>query len=125
MKVNFDEKGLVPAIVQDARDGMVLMLGYMDEEALKITLEEGYVCFYSRSSGKLWRKGASSGHRLRLVELRINEYDNALLMRAEQIGPGCCHLGYRSCFHRKWNGEEFEVVEKRVFDPEEVYGVET
>ena len=122
--MNFDDKGLVPAIVQDAGDGTVLMLGYMNEEALKATREEGYVCFYSRSSGALWRKGATSGHRLRLVELRINEYDNALLVKAEQIGPGCCHLGYRSCFHRQWTGEAFEVVEARVFDPEEVYGKE-
>ena len=121
----YNADGLVPAIAQQYDSGEVLMMAWMNRAAIEETLRTGRVCYWSRSRQAFWRKGESSGHRLRLVELRINEYDNALLVKVEQVGPGCCHLGYRTCFHRKWDGEEFEVVEERVFDPEEVYGTQT
>jgi phosphoribosyl-ATP pyrophosphohydrolase/phosphoribosyl-AMP cyclohydrolase len=97
--VQFDEKGLIPAIVQHARSGEVLMLGYMNEEALRLTQESGLVTFWSRSRGEIWQKGATSGNVLRLVELRQDCDGDALLVLAEPAGP-TCHTGERTCFHR-------------------------
>ena len=89
--------GLVPAIAQDAVDGRVLMLAWMDEEALRTTLETGIVHFHSRSRDRLWRKGETSGHELRLVDLALDCDADALLLQVDPIGP-TCHLGTRSCF---------------------------
>jgi phosphoribosyl-ATP pyrophosphohydrolase/phosphoribosyl-AMP cyclohydrolase len=102
--VKFDDKGLVPAIVQHARSGEVLMLGYMNEAALARTLETGLVTFWSRSRGELWQKGATSGHVLRLVELRQDCDGDALLVLAEPAGP-TCHTGEHTCFYRTLDGE--------------------
>jgi phosphoribosyl-ATP pyrophosphohydrolase/phosphoribosyl-AMP cyclohydrolase len=96
--VRFDQKGLIPAIVQHARSGEVLMLGYMNEEALQRTIESGLVTFWSRSRQSLWQKGESSGHVLRLVEVRQDCDGDALLVLAEPAGP-TCHTGEPSCFH--------------------------
>jgi phosphoribosyl-AMP cyclohydrolase len=115
------QDGLVPAIVQDARTGKVLMLGYMNDSAYQQTLETGYVTFYSRSRKKLWVKGEQSGHRLRVRELRVDCDQDALLVEAELAGPGCCHEGYETCFYRKLTPEGAEAVEPRQFDPAEVY----
>lgn len=95
--VRFDDRGLAPAVVQDAGDGTVLMVGYMNAEALARTLATGDVWFWSRSRGALWHKGESSGNYLRLVELRIDCDGDALLIRARPEGP-TCHTGERSCF---------------------------
>ena len=89
--------GLVPAIAQDAADGRVLMLAWMDGEALRVTLETGVVHFHSRSRGRLWRKGETSGHELRLVELALDCDADALLLQVDPIGP-TCHRDTRSCF---------------------------
>jgi phosphoribosyl-AMP cyclohydrolase / phosphoribosyl-ATP pyrophosphohydrolase len=89
--------GLVPAIVQDAADGRVLMLAWMDAEALSATLETGAVHFHSRSRDRLWRKGESSGHELRLIDLALDCDSDALLLHVDPIGP-TCHRGTRSCF---------------------------
>jgi phosphoribosyl-AMP cyclohydrolase / phosphoribosyl-ATP pyrophosphohydrolase len=89
--------GLVPAIVQDAADGRVLMLAWMDAEALSATLETGAVHFHSRSRDRLWRKGESSGHELRLIDLALDCDSDALLLQVDPIGP-TCHRGTRSCF---------------------------
>jgi phosphoribosyl-ATP pyrophosphohydrolase/phosphoribosyl-AMP cyclohydrolase len=97
--ITFDSNGLVPAIVQHARSGEVLMLGYMNEEALRLTHETGLVTFYSRSRQALWRKGETSGNTLRLVAVRQDCDGDALLVLAEPAGP-TCHTGERSCFHR-------------------------
>ena len=91
--------GLVPAIAQDAADGRVLMLAWMDAEALAATLETGVVHFHSRSRGRLWRKGESSGHELRLLDLALDCDSDALLLQVDPIGP-TCHRGTRSCFDR-------------------------
>lgn len=101
--MNFDKNGLIPAIVQHARSGEVLMLGYMNEEALRLTRESGAVTFYSRSRQALWRKGETSGNTLRLVELRQDCDGDALLVLAEPAGP-TCHTGERSCFHQNLDG---------------------
>lgn len=97
--MRFDAAGLIPAVVQHARSGEVLMLGYMNEEALQQTLVSGMVTFWSRSRQALWRKGETSGNVLRLVEIRQDCDGDALLVLAEPAGP-TCHTGRVSCFHR-------------------------
>ena len=96
--VRFDDRGLVPAVVQDADDGAVLMLGYMDREALEATVRTGEVHFHSRSRNALWRKGETSGNVLRLVGLSGDCDGDALLVQARPAGP-TCHTGERACFH--------------------------
>ena len=115
--------GLVPAVVQDDASGEVLMLGYMNAEALEATFATGDVTFYSRSRQRLWRKGEQSGHRLRLREVRVDCDADALVVRVEALGPGVCHEGYRSCFFRRLAPDGIAaVVAERVFDPGKVYG---
>lgn len=117
--------GLIPAVIQDAGSGEVLMLGFMNAEAYAATRSSGEVTFFSRSRNKLWRKGEQSGHVLRVKEMRVDCDVDAVLVRVEAVGPGVCHEGYRSCFFRRVSPEgEFEVVEQRTFDPGAVYGKE-
>lgn len=97
-KIKFDEKGLVPAIAQDAKTGRVLMLAYMNAESLKMTLNSGYATYFSRSRQQLWRKGETSGHTQRVLEMRYDCDGDALLLTVEQEGPAC-HTGEISCFH--------------------------
>jgi len=116
------QNGLIPAVVQEKHSGKVLMLGYMNAEAYQQTLQTGYVTFYSRSRNKLWTKGETSGHRLQVREVRVDCDQDALLIQADLTGPGCCHLGYKSCFFRKLTPGGDEIFLEREFDPEEVYG---
>jgi phosphoribosyl-AMP cyclohydrolase len=116
------QEGLIPAIIQDKRSGKVLMLGYMNQEAYEHTLSSGFVTFYSRSRGRLWIKGETSGHKLRVRQIRVDCDRDTLLIQADLTGPGCCHMGYKSCFFRKLTTEGEEVIAKREFDPEGVYG---
>jgi len=102
--VQFDSQGLIPAIVQHARSGEVLMLGYMNEQALRLTLDTRQVTFWSRSRQSIWRKGETSGNVLRLVDIRQDCDSDALLVLAEPAGP-TCHTGMPSCFHRGLDGE--------------------
>ena len=118
-KLKFDEKGLITAIVQDAKDGAVLMTAYMNEEALKKTIETGYTHFYSRSRKELWNKGATSGHTQKVKEIRVDCDADCLLVIVEQSGPGACHTGHRSCFHRDISGKE---IQPKAFDEKKVYG---
>ncbi len=98
--LRFDAQGLIPAVIQHAASGEVLMLGYMNEEALRRTLELGQAVFWSRSRGELWHKGATSGDYVRVLEVRADCDADALVLRAEPLGPGggVCHTGARSCF---------------------------
>jgi len=117
--------GLVPAIVQDDWTGDVLMLGFMNAEAFEETQRTGEVVFFSRTRGRLWKKGETSGHILKVREIRVDCDADALLIRVDALGPGVCHEGYRSCFFRKIAADGQEtVVEKRTFEPEQVYGQE-
>ena len=116
------QDGLLPAIVQDRKSGKVLMLAYMNDAAYQQTLDTGFATFYSRSRQKLWTKGETSGHRLKVREIRVDCDQDALLIQADLTGPGCCHLGYKSCFFRKLTTEGEEIILKREFDPAEVYG---
>jgi phosphoribosyl-AMP cyclohydrolase len=115
------QDGLMPVIVQHKRNGRVLMLGYMNLEAYQETLRSGYVTFFSRSRQKLWTKGETSGHRLLVREIRLDCDRDALLIQADLTGPGCCHLGYESCFFRKVTPKGEEIILKREFDPDQVY----
>ncbi|WP_254821302.1 phosphoribosyl-AMP cyclohydrolase [Haloglomus halophilum] len=115
--LEFGDDGLVPAVAQDAESGAVLMLAYVDEEALAATRETGYAHYHSRSRDELWKKGGSSGHVQRVREVRVDCDGDALLYRVEQEG-GACHTGFESCFYRTLDGEQ---VGERVFDPDSVY----
>ena len=103
--LRFDEKGLIPAVVQDADSGEVLTLAYMTEESLRRTLKSGEVWFYSRSRQKLWRKGETSGNVLKLKEIWQNCEDNSLLVKAHPTGP-VCHTGHKTCFFQELTGGE-------------------
>ncbi|MGH9659956.1 MAG: phosphoribosyl-AMP cyclohydrolase [Bryobacteraceae bacterium] len=114
--------GLVTAVIQDYATSRVLMVGFMNEESYRRTIETGFAVFYSRSRKKLWMKGESSGHRLVVKEISTDCDRDALLIRVEALGPGVCHEGYRSCFFRRLEGGAWVVAEERVYDPAVVYG---
>jgi phosphoribosyl-AMP cyclohydrolase len=109
--------GLVTAVVQDHASGRVLMVGYMNEEALRKTVETGFTTFFSRSRNKLWTKGESSGHRLVVKEIRTDCDRDAVLVAVEAVGPGVCHEGYESCFFRKLDSGDWQVVDQPSYDP--------
>lgn len=113
--------GLIPAVVQDATTGEVLMLAFMDEDAWRHTLETGLASFHSRTRNALWVKGKTSGHVQRVKEIRIDCDDDTVLLKVEQVGGAACHTGHRSCFHKRISGDAVEIVGTPVFDPEEVY----
>jgi phosphoribosyl-AMP cyclohydrolase len=122
-KMDFSKMdGLVPAIIQDHQTGRVLMLGFMNEEAFRMTVATGYVTFFSRSRQKLWVKGESSGHRLLVKEMSKDCDQDALLVLVEALGPGVCHNGYQSCFYRRLEKGQWVVSDPQVFDPNAVYG---
>ena len=125
----FDEHGLIPCVTTAANSGEVLMLGYMNAEALRKTIETGEAHYWSRSRQVLWHKGATSGLVQKIVELRIDDDQDAVWLRVEIPGDASCHVGYRSCFYRSVpvgpeaaaHALKFEESEK-VFDPKKVYG---
>ena len=114
--------GLILAVVQDYSSGRVLMVGYMNGDAFRRTVETGYATFYSRSRRKLWLKGETSGHRLVVKEISTDCDRDALLVRVEREGPGVCHNGYESCFYRRLENGQWVESEPRAYDPAEVYG---
>ena len=113
--------GVVPVIAQDHEDGAVLMMAYMNREALAETVRTGRVCYFSRSRNRLWRKGEESGNVQELRGLYVDCDADAILVKVRQIGGAACHDGYRSCFFRQVAGDELQVIAERVFDPQEVY----
>jgi phosphoribosyl-AMP cyclohydrolase len=116
-------QGLVPAVIQDYVTGEVLMLGFLNSEALAATRRTGKVHFFSRSRNRLWKKGETSGHVLRVREMLIDCDADSLLVRVELTGPGVCHEGYRSCFFRLLERDgTSRVVAERAFASAEVYG---
>ena len=121
--INFEKAGgLVPAVAQDADTGEVLMLAWMNREAYEETLRTGRAVYYSRSRGKLWRKGEESGHVQEVREVRIDCDADTVLLKVRQVGDAACHEGYRTCFFRRVDGDKVDVVGDRVFDPKQVYG---
>jgi phosphoribosyl-AMP cyclohydrolase len=120
--VDFDKAGgLVPAIAQDAETGIVLMLAWMNREALLETLRTGRAVYFSRSRGRLWRKGEESGHVQEVREVCIDCDNDTILLKVHQVGGAACHEGYQSCFFRRLEGDEVKVIAERVFDPGQVY----
>ncbi len=119
--MKFDSQGLITAIAQDAHNGEILMVAFMNEEALNLSITTGVAHYYSRSRQKLWKKGESSGHLQHIMEMRLDCDQDAVLMKIEQVG-GACHVGFRSCFYRKieQDGSLTEDGEK-VFDPKDAY----
>jgi phosphoribosyl-AMP cyclohydrolase len=113
--------GLLPAIVQDAQTGEVLMLAYMNAESYAETLSSGRAVFYSRSRKKLWRKGEESGHVQIVRQVLVDCDGDTILLKVEQVGGAACHEGYRSCFYRQVTSEGLKIVAERVFDPADVY----
>jgi len=120
--VDFDKAGgLVPAIVQDNATGEILMLAYMNQEALNATLSTGKATYYSRSRQTLWVKGETSGNVQLVKEIRIDCDDDTVLIKVEQLGGAACHTGHRSCFYKKVENGTIRIVGEPVFDPKEVY----
>ncbi|HSM77281.1 MAG TPA: phosphoribosyl-AMP cyclohydrolase [Bryobacteraceae bacterium] len=113
--------GLIPAVIQDAGTGQVLMVGFMNDEAFRKTVETGFATFFSRSRNKLWMKGESSGHRLVVKEIRTDCDHDTVLIRVEALGPGVCHEGYQSCFFRRLEEGGWKTVESRTYEPSAVY----
>jgi phosphoribosyl-AMP cyclohydrolase len=123
MKLDFEKSGgLVTAVIQDDASGRVLMVGFMNEEAFRMTVETGFATFYSRSRKKLWLKGESSGHRLKVKSIAADCDLDAVLVRVEALGPGVCHEGYESCFFRTLGEGKWKVTDERRYDPNAVYG---
>lgn len=120
--LDFDKNILIPAIAQDAATGQVLMMAWMNREAFDETLRTGRACYWSRSRGKLWRKGEESGHVQHVSEVLVDCDADTILLKVNQIGGAACHEGYASCFFRKVEGGELKVVATKLFDPKAVYG---
>ena len=120
--LKFDKNGLIPAVIQDYKNNEVLMVAYMNDLAVKKTVETKRAHFYSRSRKKLWLKGESSGHVQKVKEIRFDCDADCLLIKVEQVG-GACHTGYRSCFYRKLKDRKGNtaVSGKKIFDPDKVY----
>lgn len=124
----FDKDGLIPVITMDAHSKEVLMLGYMNDESLKLTLATQEAHYFSRSRQKIWHKGATSGLTQHVLEMRIDDDQDALWMLVEVDGGASCHVGYQSCFYRKIDQNdkaEFALTfceDEKTFDPKEVYG---
>jgi phosphoribosyl-AMP cyclohydrolase len=123
MNLDFEKAGgLVTAVIQDHATGRVLMVGYMNEEAFRKTVETGFATFYSRSRQKLWLKGETSGHRLVVKSIATDCDQDAVLVQVEALGPGVCHEGYQSCFFRKLDQGDWKIADARAYDPAAVYG---
>lgn len=119
----FDKDGLIPAIAQDTRTGQILMVAYMNHQALEATIQSGYATYFSRSRGELWKKGQQSGH-LQKVEQILVDCDQDCLVLKVTVNAGQCHVGYQSCFYRalKKNADKkLEFVTEKVYDPKETY----
>lgn len=120
--VHWDDRGLVPAIVQDATSGRVLMLAWMNAESLRLSIEEDRAVFWSRSRGRLWRKGESSGHVQHLRDIRLDCDGDALLLSVEQAGGIACHTGRESCFYRRLGAAGLQATDPVLRDPRSIYG---
>ncbi|HOA96375.1 bifunctional phosphoribosyl-AMP cyclohydrolase/phosphoribosyl-ATP diphosphatase HisIE [Acetivibrio saccincola] len=118
--IKFDDRGLIPVIAQDHSTNEVLMMAYMNKEALEKSLETGKVHYFSRSRNKLWQKGETSGHYQYIKSIKVDCDGDALLIKVEQV-EGACHTGHFSCFYREISDEGLKETQKKVFDEKEVY----
>ncbi len=120
--VAFNADGLVPAIVQEEGTGRILMMAWMNRESLRLTVEEGQAVYWSRSRGKLWRKGESSGHQQVLRDIRLDCDADVVLLKVEQKGGIACHTGRRSCFYRTLKDGQWVSADPVLKDPNTIYG---
>ena len=118
--VLWDQDGLVPAITQDALSGRVLVLAWMNREALETTVLEQRAVYWSRSRKKLWRKGEESGNILKLIELQIDCDSDAILLKVEAVNGIACHTGRESCFYKTLHGDSWEIVESIIQNPKDI-----
>ena len=119
----FDAHGLIPAIAQDAGTGQILMVAFMNREALDETIESGYGTYYSRSRNKLWRKGEESGHRQKVEQILVDCDQDCLVLRVT-VDAGQCHVGFQSCFYRALKDsadKKLEFIAEKVYDPKQAY----
>jgi phosphoribosyl-AMP cyclohydrolase len=121
-KVNWSHEGLVPVVAQDAKSGRVLMVAWMNREALEKTANTGEALYWSRSRKRLWRKGEESGHTQRVKEIRLDCDEDVILLTVEQMGGIACHTGRASCFFQKYENGKWETVDPVLKDPREIYG---
>ena len=119
--VKWTDEGLVPAIAQDAQDGTILMVAWMNREALDMTASEGRAVYWSRSRGKLWRKGEESGHEQLVSEIRLDCDNDVVMLQVQQRGGIACHTGRRSCFFQRLEGDRWVTVEPVLKDPDAIY----
>ena len=115
------DKTLLPAIAQDAESGRVLMMAHMNREAYEETLRSGVAVYFSRSRGRLWKKGEQSGNVQHIKQILIDCDRDTILLKVEQLGPGACHKGYASCFYREVAPDGLKIVEPKTYDPEKAY----
>ena len=120
--VRWDAAGLVPAIAQDAADGRILMMAWMNREALSLTAQQGMAVYWSRSRKKLWHKGEESGHQQKVSEIRLDCDNDVVVLQVEQRGGIACHTGRRSCFYQRLEEGGWLTVEPVLKDPESIYG---
>ncbi|MDD5492925.1 MAG: phosphoribosyl-AMP cyclohydrolase [bacterium] len=120
-QVKFDKNGLVPAVLQDYKTDEILMLAYMDKEALKRTLRDKKCWYWSRSRHKYWLKGETSGNIQKVKQVCLDCDGDALVIKIEQVGGAACHTGFKSCFYRILTNGKLKVKGKRVFDPDKIY----
>ncbi len=121
-QVKWNSDGLVPAIAQDINSKAVLMMAWMNRDALQATLEEGRAVYWSRSRGKLWRKGEESGYVQQLREVRLDCDNDTILLLVEQVGGIACHTGREHCFFQQWQDGEWQAVDPVLKSSDEIYG---
>ena len=120
--VKWTDDGLVPVVAQDATDSKVLMVAWMNREALKLTAQGGKAVYWSRSRQRLWHKGEESGHQQRVQEIRLDCDNDVIVLLVEQQGGIACHTGRRSCFYQRLQGDSWVAVDPVIKDPETIYG---
>ena len=121
-ELTYNEAGLIPCIVQDAKTREVLMMAWMNAESVRLTLEQRTTWFFSRSRQELWHKGGTSGNVQKVLSIRLDCDSDTVLLKIEQIGGAACHTGRRSCFYREWDNGVVRECSPVVFDPRKVYG---
>lgn len=121
-EVKWTDDGLVPVVAQDAGDGKILMVAWMNREALRLTVQGGKAVYWSRSRKKLWRKGEESGHQQIVREIRLDCDNDVVMLQVEQLGGIACHTGRRSCFYQRMEDGHWVSVEPVLKDPEQIYG---
>ncbi len=121
-EIKWTDDGLVPAVAQDAGDGKVLMVAWMNRESLQLTVDEGVAVYWSRSRKKLWRKGEESGHQQMVREIRLDCDNDVVMLQVEQQGGIACHTGRRSCFYQRLEDGRWVAVDPVLKDPAAIYG---